>query len=65
MTRRELVASLAVAVWPLTTSAQQARTPVVGFLGLGSPATVGPALLAAPFTAVSPRPATRKVAMSL
>ena len=39
---RELVASLAAAVWPLTTSAQQARTPVVGFLGLGSPTTVGP-----------------------
>ena len=47
MRRRELVASLAAAVWPLTTSAQQARTPVVGFLGLGSPTTVGPALLAA------------------
>src|SRR5215207_8350157 len=46
MTRRELVASLAAAVWPLTTSAQQARTPVVGFLGLGSPTMVGPALLA-------------------
>ena len=41
------MASLAAAVWPLTTSAQQARTPVVGFLGLGSPTTVGPALLAA------------------
>src|SRR3954454_12235105 len=28
MRRRELLASLAAAVWPLTTSAQQARTPV-------------------------------------
>src|SRR5215203_6141601 len=49
MRRREVIASLgtAAAAWPLTTSAQQARTPVVGFLGLGSPTTVGPALLAA------------------
>src|SRR5215203_2721149 len=43
MRRREFMAATASAtVWPLTTSAQQARTPVVGFLGLGSPTTVGP-----------------------
>jgi len=49
MRRREVIASLgmAAAAWPRATTAQQARTLVIGFLGLGSPATVGPALLAA------------------
>jgi putative tryptophan/tyrosine transport system substrate-binding protein len=46
MRRREIVVGLAAAAtWPLATSAQHPRTPVIGFLGLGSPATVGPALL--------------------
>ena len=42
-----MIASLgmAAAAWPRATTAQQARTLVIGFLGLGSPASVGAALL--------------------
>ena len=46
MNRRELIALLANATagWPLTASAQQKATPVIGYLSSGSPDVAAPFL---------------------